>query len=352
MLSACAIALIAIMKNIVNLNTKAQDWEKFIRQFEHQIYVQSKEYGVFNKETGEEFRIVTVQKNAKIMLGSIVLIIRARRANFIYLPYGPIISPEAKFSDFQAFIQALASLKKEYKLAFIRISPFYKRGTRLEKWLQKANFSPAPMHMIAEDAWILKLDQPIENLFKQMRQNHRNLINRAKRMEVNIESSSNLQDVKILSDLLQLTAKRHNFTAFSYEYLKQEFKAFQKQKAVRIYKAIYQGEVIAASMHFFWGSHVVYKHGASNSQFSKVPASYLLQYTAIQDAIQGGFKYYNFWGIAKPGAKKHPFLGITGFKKGFGGEYLDLIPAHDKILSMQYWINFIVEYFRKIKRGF
>jgi lipid II:glycine glycyltransferase (peptidoglycan interpeptide bridge formation enzyme) len=63
-------------------------------------------------------------------------------------------------------------------------------------------------------------------------------------------------------------------------------------------------------------------------------------------------KFYNFWGIAKEGDKKHPFYGITHFKKGFGGFEKDLLPAHDLKVSFKYWIDYVIETLRRIKRGF
>ncbi len=339
------------MNSKVNLNTKAGDWQQFLNQFEHQIYVQTKAYGDFYKNTGDDFQIVTVQQKGKIVLGAVTFIVIAKRGNFIYLPYGPLVSKQAKYADFKLFLDSLSQLKNKYAVNFIRISPFYTKQDSIYKWFKKAGLIKAPMHMIAEDCWFLKLDQPPELLLKGMRQNHRNLIKRAHRQGVTIVKSQDVKDVRVLSDLLNETAKRHNFTPFSYQYLLQEFQAFQK-RGVRIYKAYYDSEVVAASMHFFNGTHAVYKHGASNLKHPKIPASYLLQFQAISDAYEEGFKYYNFWGIAPPNSRKHPFKGITTFKKGFSGEHRALIPAHDKILSYKYLINFIVEMFRKIKRGF
>ena len=114
-------------------------------------------------------------------------------------------------------------------------------------------------------------------------------------------------------------------------------------------------------MHF--GGETSYHHGASASAYSKVPASYLLQWHAICDAIDRGDSIYNFWGIAPveykedkwqiaEQKKKHPFAGVTLFKTGFGGTLLPLVPCHDIPLSKLYTITRWFEIFRKWKRGF
>lgn len=338
----------------VNFNTPKSDFLEFLQKFDHQIYVQSPEYGLFNQKLGDDFKLVSYKKGSNILIASLVLIVRAKRGNFAYLPYGPLLSYDASFEDFKCFLDSLKVLKYEYKINFIRISPFYDINSKLENWFKKCGMIKSPMHMIAEDCYFINFEEfeNTDSIFKAMRQNHRNLVNKARKLEIKIEVSDSLKDVKTLSDLLNETAKRHNFVPFSYNYLKQEFLTFKKSKSVKIYKALYEGEVVAASMHFCYGTHFVYKHGASSLKHSKLPASYLLQFQAICDAFNSGFKYYNFWGIAKKGVKNHPFQGITTFKTGFKGTYKELIPAYDKVVSIKYIKNFIVEIFRKIKRGF
>lgn len=342
------------MQAKINFNTKKEDFLNFLHKFDHQIYVQSPEYGIFNQKMGGDFKIVSYSKGSEILIASLVLIVKAKRGNFAYLPYGPLLSYDADFEDFKIFIKSLNDLRKEYGISFVRFSPFYDIGSKLESWFKKCGMIKSPMHMIAEDCYFIDFSEfsDTDSIFKAMRQNHRNLTNKARKLGVEIEVSESVKDVKILSNLLNETANRHGFIPFSYEYLKQEFLTFKKSKSVKIYKAIYEGEVVAASMHFCYGTHFVYKHGASSLKFSKLPASYLLQFQAICDAFNSGFKYYNFWGIAKKGVKNHPFRGITTFKTGFKGTYKELIPAYDKVLGLGYIKNFIVELFRKIKRGF
>jgi len=185
-----------------------------------------------------------------------------------------------------------------------------------------------------------------------MNQNHRNLIRRASRDGVKIETSEEVLDVKKLHELLQNTAKKHNFTPFSLKYLENEFKTFQNKGEALLYFAYHEQALIGAAMIIFNGNSAVYRHGASTTHKQKIPSSYAIQWEAILEAKKRGLKYYNFWGIAPEGNKKHPFYGITHFKKGFGGFKLDLVPAHDLPINKKYWVNWLIETIRKIKRGF
>jgi peptidoglycan pentaglycine glycine transferase (the first glycine) len=129
-----------------------------------------------------------------------------------------------------------------------------------------------------------------------------------------------------------------------------------------VYIARYQNEPVAASVHMTFGGTTSYHHGASTHKYAKIPSSYLLQWTAIHDALLRGDDIYNFWGIAPRKIlengdeviidKKHPFAGVTTFKTGFGGKPLPLTHCADIPLSSSYRITRTFEYIRKWKRGF
>ncbi len=137
---------------------------------------------------------------------------------------------------------------------------------------------------------------------------------------------------------------------------------FAARGEATLYLARYQNEVIASSIHIHAFGETSYHHGASTHRFSKIPASYALQWRAIQDALNRGDHVYNFWGIApvtfdaegKPSIaeKKHPFAGVTLFKTGFGGKLLELSPCRDLPLNSKYHITRAFEIVRKWKRGF
>ena len=104
-----------------------------------------------------------------------------------------------------------------------------------------------------------------------------------------------------------------------------------------------------------YGGETSYHHGASTLKYPKIPASYLLQWTAIRDALRRGDRVYNFWGIApaqSTGSTKHPFAGVTTFKTGFGGELLELVHCMDLPLSKRYYLTWGIEAIRKWRRGF
>jgi len=112
-------------------------------------------------------------------------------------------------------------------------------------------------------------------------------------------------------------------------------------------------------MIIYWQSIAFYHQGAS--VFSKIPASYLLQWEAIKEAKKRGCGIYNFWGIA-PGIKnsndlksskikRHPWWGLSLFKIGFGGYKKEYVKTQDYPLKKSYIFTRIFENIRKIRRG-
>ena len=205
----------------------------------------------------------------------------------------------------------------------------------------------------AENTWILELHDDEETLLKNMRQTTRNLIRRGEREGVEIKMSQSKSSLTGLIKLLNETAKRHNFVAFSKNYIETEFNAFKETGEAQVFEEYFEGKLASSAVIFFYGDTAVYRHGASTSDRIKCQPSYLLQWHAIKEAKKRGIKYYNFWGIApNNGPKNHPFAGITTFKTGFGGKQKNLLHCQDLPISKKYWLNWTIETFRRVKRGF
>ena len=135
-------------------------------------------------------------------------------------------------------------------------------------------------------------------------------------------------------------------------FIRAQVKHFAPGPQAKVYLAHYNNEVVAASVHMSFGGVTSYHHGASTHKYEKIPASYLLQWTAIRDALKAGDDIYNFWGIAPPNVSKHPFLGVTTFKTGFSGKPLPIVHCMDIPLSKTYYLTRAFETVRKWRRGF
>ncbi|OGH86629.1 MAG: hypothetical protein A2301_00345 [Candidatus Magasanikbacteria bacterium RIFOXYB2_FULL_40_13] len=331
-----------------------KEWEDFNKKQLNTLFVQSVSYGKFYGRLGEGCHIFGIYENEALIGGALVLTTHAKRGNFLYIPYGPILPEKNKPEAFSAFVKFIADFaKSERGYDFIRISP-YLENTKENLSLFKDNgFKSAPMHVLAERTCVLDISPDEEQLLLNMNKNHRNLIRRCLREKVKIKKSVKADDLKSFFELYKETAVRHKFFKFSDKYVRSEFEEFsQENEAVLFTAYLPDGSLDASAVIMYYGVMAAYRHGASLNLDKKLPTSYLLQWEAIKEAKSRGMKYYNFWGIAPENSPRHPFHGITHFKMGFGGQCIDLVHCQDLPISKKYYINWLVESVRRIKRGF
>jgi peptidoglycan pentaglycine glycine transferase (the first glycine) len=327
-------------------------WEKIVLSEHPNLFVRSALYGKFFQRRGDDYRLIGIFENKVLIGGCLFIKVNAKRGKYLYAPYGPILDYKEKalFRDFVAFTKTFA---KEEKVDFVKLSPFLDDREEYRKLFREAGLRLSPLHVLAETTWILDITPTEEKLMLGMRQTTRNLIRRAEKDGVVVEGSDQEEALEGFFPIFNETAKRHHFTAYSEDYIREEFRTFAEYDLVRVYNAYYNGEVLSSAIVYFYGDTAVYRHGASTHKHAKIPTSYAIQWRAIQDAKDRGCTQYNFWGIA-PSEKetKHPFYGITRFKKGFGGEQKDILHCHDLPITWKYWMNYGVEQVRKWRRGF
>lgn len=351
----------------IRTDIDAHAWDDFLSRQPWRPFLQSWTMGDVYQDIGQPPVRVAVERNGMTIAVCFAHIVPARRGKHLSVPYGPLFAHDLTPNDFDELLPLLfGELKKiaaEHGCTFIRMSPFLeeKDGAVLMSGLAKANIKTvrSPLHLLAEHVWHLPLqNRSAEQILADMRKTTRNLIGRAGRDGVSVTASDDpVRDLPLFIALHDETRKRHGFTPYTNAFFRAQVARFAPRKECTLYIARYQEKVIAASVHMHAMGETSYHHGASDSAHAKVPASYLLQWTAITDAIKRGDKTYNFWGIAPLSAegtpsKNHPFAGVTLFKTGFGGELLNLMHCVDIPVTGKYWLTYAFERFRKWRRGF
>src|SRR3972149_9919552 len=202
--------------------------------------------------------------------------------------------------------------------------------------------------MDAELTGVLDITPPEADILANMRKTTRYEIRHAQKLGVKIVRSSDPKDIIKFLDLYDQTAARHGFV--KHLGISEEFSQFTAQNQAVLYFGSYQDKTVAAAFVLYFGEQAIYHHGASLR--TKVPVSTLIQWQAIGEAKNRGLKRYNFWGIAPPDKLKHPWQGITLFKKGFGGRPQQYLHAHDLPVSRLYILPRLVELARRQLKGY
>ncbi|MBU0546584.1 peptidoglycan bridge formation glycyltransferase FemA/FemB family protein [Patescibacteria group bacterium] len=333
---------------------KKEIWEEFLEKCEEKTFLQSWNWGEFQIKTQNKIWRLGIGEENDLSAVCLLIKIEAKRGNFLFIPHGPIIQPQNEESKEEILKILLSKLKEfavEEKVDFIRISPIWENSSENIKIFQELGFRKAPIHMHPELDWELDISSLEQEILAGMRKTTRYLIKQAlKNSDIEIIQSQDIKDVDVFDKINQETVKRHNFTPFSSNYLKNQFSVFAPDNQIAIFFGKFKEEIVASGIFIFWQGIAFYHHGASSLKYSKIPIPYLLQWEAIKEAKKRGCKLFNFWGIAPEKNKSHPWAGLSLFKKGFGGYEKEYVSAQDFPISNKYWLTFIFEKLRKIKR--
>jgi len=332
-------------------------WEDFLFQCQEKTFLQSWNWGEFNKLMGNKTWRLSIFENSREPVSvALVVKIQAKRGTFLFVPHGPNIKSKIKNQKskiIEVFLEKLREIAQDEKADFIRITPIWERNEENIKIFKDLGFRDAPIHIHPELTWELDITLPEEELLMNMRKTTRYLIRQAqKNQDIEIEQSQSLKDIEKFNRLYQEMVDRHHFIPFSLNYLKNEFLAFQPDNQISLFFGKYKKEIISSGIFIFWQNIAFYHHGASSLKYPKIPVSYLLLWEAIREAKRSECQKFNFWGIAPEGTKNHPWAGLSLFKMGFGGQKKEHLKTQDRPLSKKYWLTYIFEKIRKTKRGF
>lgn len=335
-----------------------KEWEDFLLKQKNPPFLQSFHMRALHKKISEETIPFVLKEDDTIIGVALAIDIKARRGHYLYMPYGPVMRDDA-WKHFPVITDAIVAEGKKRNADFLRSSPFIADTQNNRDMYAAAGWRKSPIHMLAEHIWWLDISLDEEMLLKGMRKTMRNLIRRATKEGVTIRESDRIEDVEIYTKIHKDTVTRHGFTPYTDDYFISQVESFLPNNHVRVYIAEYKNIPIAASIIMFYGNMASYHHGASLTEYNRIPASYLMQWTAIQEAKKRGCTMYNFWGVVpeekmvSPIRKKpHPFAGVTKFKTGFGGELYNILPCQDYPLSAKYHATRLFETMRKYRRGF
>lgn len=361
------------MENIDN----SDSWNKLLDHFPDANFLQSWEWGEFNKNIGNAIYRIAIPSQGPSFSGKdepykasdifLAIVERAKRATYLTVPGGPLVGCWNQ-KALAPIVATLRDIAKKESCSFIRIRPQVFDTPEHRSAIQELGFRPAPMHLHAELTRTINLTKTDEELFSEMRKSTRYEIKKALKMGLEVHQSD---DEKLIEEFVQLqkaTAAREHFVPFSKIYLLEQFKALKTTGAVRwFYTTSPKKDEILSSMTgshpsickpismafvIFYRNEAVYHYAASSVEARNVPAAYALQWAIMQEAKKRGCKKYNLWGDVPDGKlSTHRFSGPSLFKRGFGGQQVSYLHAHDLPLNITYWANWSIETVRKHTRS-
>ncbi|MBI2327083.1 peptidoglycan bridge formation glycyltransferase FemA/FemB family protein [Candidatus Curtissbacteria bacterium] len=308
--------------DVVECRSEKQ-WDEVLAQFTDPPFLQSWAWGEFQKKLENETFRILVKEGRRVEAAAQLYIVRSRFFTFLYCPRGPLARNKEGLKEILTFLRTKA---RENGADFLFIEPnnvsfFNELVYLLEGFVN--NYTIQPQHTL-----VISLNRSADILFRSFRKSTRYLIKQAMKKNVTISVFNTLSRWNDFARLLLETEKRQKFLLQSSTYLRRQFTKLAEQKIAKLFIA-YCGDIpVAGAIILQYRGTATYLYAASSENGRKIGAAHFLVWSAIQNAKQKGCKAFDFWGIAPKDKPKHPWSGISVFKKGFGGEVITFPDAY------------------------
>ena len=347
------------MKIEIKDATNRTDWDDFVTADKTANFLQSWDFYEFHRNRGHDIVRRVALKKGKIIAAYAGEVEAAKRGRHLAIAGGPLLDWQDE-ALVKAIFEDMKLQGKKLNCVFVRVRPQIEDDDLNHQIFKKAGFKKAPIYLSVEYAGVLDLNKTEDEILAGMRQRLRRALRKGAKNGIEIEKSTDPKDIKTFYEIQLQTAKRHDFYAFSEDFLTKQFEAFAPNGEAVLYTAkispakmqelgVEGSSILAQNFMIFYGNEASYHYGVSSELGTKLSGAPLLHLEAMRDARSRGIKRYNFWGIVDENDTNHRFYGVSVFKRGFGVDELKYLPAHDLILKpVQYYTKtWIIESIRK-----
>ncbi len=213
------------------------------------------------------------------------------------------------------FMQGLTELCGEEKCLFLQIetldydwTSFPNIRERIQDWVISYYKKFIPPYTA-----VIDLTKTDEEILAAMKQKGRYNIRLAEKKWVIIEQvDKNPYNARIFHELMNTTTARNKFAGNTQKYYEEFLSRIEDSQLLFAY---FEEKVIAAGIFVYEWDSAIYYYWASDNEYRKVMAPYLLQWKAIGHAMKRGCKIYDFLWVAGPDEVNSALAGVTDFKR-------------------------------------
>lgn len=255
-----------------------------------------------------------------------------RFSGYWFAPRGPVAdrSVENPREAFRTLLEELLKQKLPGSTLFYRFEPpvtiEQARGMMPMRMRRTHALNPASTILV-------DLTRSEDELMAAMHEKTRYNVRLAAKKGVTVREGRSTEDTEAFLRLLSETGARQGFTPQAASYVRATHAFLAPLGMSRIRLAEHEGQVLAANLEIVFGDTVTYLHGASSSEHRELMAPYLLHWEAIRVAKAYGKNYYDLWGCNPESQASYYYKpsweGITRFKRGIGGQQVDLVGTWD-----------------------
>jgi lipid II:glycine glycyltransferase (peptidoglycan interpeptide bridge formation enzyme) len=227
------------------------------------------------------------------------------------IPRGPLWTNEAAVNDLLKKIVDDAKVDRCIELFVSPITPLPTTHYPL---------TASSRHVQPQATRVIDLTKSEEEILAQMHPKGRYNIGVAKKHGIEVKEGS-IDDLGTFYALLKSTSSRDGFQVSSESHYRRFLSGLDQSLLLL---AMHQGKAIAGLLGVQWGTTAIYYYGASSYEHRQLMAPYLLQWHAMQRAKAAECTHYDLLGVSpEPAPKDDPWIGISDFKRKFGGSLVN-----------------------------
>jgi lipid II:glycine glycyltransferase (peptidoglycan interpeptide bridge formation enzyme) len=218
-------------------------------------------------------------------------------------------------------IEKLHKYVNDFSSIQIRENPFQKVFPK--KFWSKNDFTQ-----------IIELDDGFDDIFKNWTKGHSSAYKKGHREGIIVKLASDNEWKEYFEIYLNTFLRWQKPPSNPYNWELFDLIRELDKRQCKLWLAFYKEKIIAGCLCFYHNNHVVYWHGASLKDYFDFRPVHVLQYYIIKDAVDNGYKWYDF----NPSGGHE---GVAKFKKGFGTELkpANLFIKQPKLLTTLSAIN-------------
>ena len=184
--------------------------------------------------------------------------------------------------------------------------------------------------------WVMRLDLTpgLDAVLAGFKPDYRTRVRKAPKRGVTVRAAGEPAQWRAwYDDLLLATAHRQDFRVRAYSYFDAIRSDLTGACESRLLLAEREGRLVGGILCLRFGPTVWYLYGGMNEEGREHYSGYLLQWAAMEWAVESGCACYDFRGVAPPEAVDDPHQGLNRFKAGFGPRTVEWVGEWDLVLG-------------------
>jgi lipid II:glycine glycyltransferase (peptidoglycan interpeptide bridge formation enzyme) len=191
---------------------------------------------------------------------------------------------------------------------------------------------------------LVNLEHPVEVLWKRVEKDCRRTIRRTNEKGIEIETVSNLDDLKEFHDLNAQMGKRAQQKVYPFSYFASLWNYFSPLDKAVVFLARIKDKPVGTSFFLIHNKtiHIIAMGDSDYARINRIYALYPIFWHAIKWGHERGLKYFDITGVElhKIDAGNKKAQNIYRFKSKWGGQLMEY-HDYEKPLQKQKLINFL-----------